>query len=164
MSELSPLEGTTGEGDLARSVIPALTVFAEAAGEPFEGKLGVAFVIAHRAAAARIFVRDNKTPHPLFGDGSAASACRVSHRGIWQFSCWGDARDMQRTLDADENTPGFVDCVRATILALNYRVSSPVGGALWYYNPDSVAHTPAWVAGIAPCARIGHHLFFDRSA
>lgn len=166
MSDENPRSNDAAGQDvklLARSVIPSLTIFGEASDQPFEGKLGVGFVMAHRALAAKAYIARNGKHHPLFGDGTLASACTMHSGPIHQFSCWNDGADKLRMLAVTEETPGFIDCVRAAILAAEYRVPSPVGGALYYYNPNEVARTPAWAEGIPHCAIIGDHHFFDKA-
>ena len=62
----------------------ARTIFGEARGEPYLGKVAVANVVMNRVALA--------DQHPPFGLGSAAY--RMYERA-WQFSCWNPANDPE---------------------------------------------------------------------
>jgi N-acetylmuramoyl-L-alanine amidase len=64
--------------------VVARTLYGEARGEGKQGMIAVACVIVTRAMIAAEYVDANGKPHPLFGDGSLASACQAP----LQFSCW----------------------------------------------------------------------------
>jgi len=123
--------------------IMARTVFGEARGEPYQGRLAVAHVILNRVRAGGWF-------------GASVSEVCLKR---WQFSCWnpGDpnrARLFQVELD-DRN---LLDCSRACLDALGGG-EDPTTGATHYYA-TSLPVPPRWVRGRAPNVVIGRHAFF----
>jgi len=118
-----------------------MTVWQEARGEPFGGKVAVAEVILHRAK------------RKFCSDGTVASTC------LWpkQFSGWND-RDPNRVKAAalDTMDPGVQDCVKAWCEAAD-RGSNLVPGATHYYNARLVS--PPWAVGAEMVAVIGNHTF-----
>lgn len=125
----------------------ARTIFGEARGEPYIGKVAVANVIINRAAIG--------TGHPHFGDGTIASACLVP----WQFSCW-NANDPNREviLAATDSDPIYADCLDIATTACAKQLDDVTGKATFYYAKNSL--TPDWAIDKIPCASIGNHLFF----
>jgi len=124
-----------------------LTIKAEAGGEPFAGKVGVAEVIRNRAA------------HQYNSDGTIPGT--VLKR--WQFSCW-NTDDQNRIRVAMSDSEEFVvkDCAKAWQKALNG--SNTVHGAVLYFNPGILARDPEWVAACEQVAQIGNHRFFVEKA
>jgi spore germination cell wall hydrolase CwlJ-like protein len=139
----------------------ARTVFGEASGEPFNGKLAVAFVIINRAKLARAYVETHRHPHPLFGNGTIADACKIGRGGIHQFSCWNDGKDRDRMLRATNGVPGWNDCVKVAAIAIEQPDKNPIGQCTHYYNPRKVKKTPLWAVGLTPAFHIGNHVFHD---
>jgi hypothetical protein len=117
-----------------------LTIWQEARGESFAGKVGVAEVIR------------NRTEAKFRSDGSYASTC------LWplQFSGW-NARDPNRIPAAklDGGSHIVQDCIRAWTEALSG--SDTVKGAKFYYNPS--ISSPDWGVGETILATIGNHRF-----
>lgn len=117
-----------------------LTVWMEARGETYQGKVAVAEVIQRR------------TKRKFFSDGTIASTC------LWpvQFSAW-NTRDPNRIKAAvlDSTDIAVSDCVRAWLEA--ERGSGLVPGAMHYFNAHIV--TPSWATGAKVVAVIDHHTF-----
>lgn len=118
-----------------------MTVAAEAAGEPFAGKVGVAEVIRNRLRV-----------HHL---GATTIAGVVL--APFQFSCW-NTRDPNRLRVAvlDDTDPIARECLDAWNQAK--AGSETVHGALFYVNPALAS--PEWVASMREVARIQHHVFY----
>jgi spore germination cell wall hydrolase CwlJ-like protein len=121
-----------------------ITVWHEAQGEPYEGKVAVAEVIWRR------------TKRKYLSDGTVAGTC------LWpvQFSGWNahDAspkyRERIEGAKLDSADPVVNDCVRAWEEARN---SNLVPGVMHYYN-DSLCD-PEWARGAKVVAEIGNHRF-----
>ncbi len=136
--------------------ILARTIYGEARGEGSSGMEAVASVVMNRCHIAQEYYEKYKCPHPLFGGGSPASACKMP----WQFSCWNAADpNCQIVNDADESDPIFAQATAIAIAAVNSTLADSSCGATHYYDRRSPA--PNWAEGKNPCASIGHHLFFN---
>jgi len=137
--------------------ILARTIYGEARGEGDVGMGAVACVALNRAAIARAYVRTHQKPHPLFGDGTAASACKMP----WQFSCW-NAADLNSQIinDVDDSDPVFAGALHIAADALNGLINDETKNATHYYD-RRIATPPSWAEGKSPCAVIGHHIFFN---
>lgn len=122
-----------------------MTVWHEAQGEPFLGKVAVAEVIIRR------------TKRKFLSDGSVAGTC------LWpmQFSGWNayDATPKYRERIAgakiDSSSPVVDECVRAWLDA--ERGSNYAPDCLHYYNPSLC--DPVWARGAKVVAEIGNHRF-----
>lgn len=147
---------TPSAGDL---VIAAQTLWGEARGETFEGKVAVAHVLLNRQTqAAALKQRTGKT-HPLFGDGTLAAVCLVP----LQFSCRNPGDPNKDKLEAlslpDSLTDrSFRDCLSALLQAVDGRAGDPTLGSLHYHT---LGVAPAWSHGKVPVAQIGQHVFFN---
>lgn len=123
--------------------IATATVFMEASGEPPEGRLAVAWVLANRVASGRW--------------GSTLTAVCLAAR---QFSCWlpGNPNLRRLALEPDAS-PVLGACATAVEDATSGASPDPTGGALFYAN-DSVTgyfrDNPAYRA----TATIGAHTFY----
>ena len=122
----------------------ARTVYGEARGEPFEGKLAVAFVIRNRAA------------RPGWWGKDVESVCRRPY----QFSCWNAGDPNRPAIEAvDLPDASFAECLVACIAALREPAApDPTQGATHYHAKGVM---PVWTQGKTPCARIGGHLFYN---
>ncbi len=107
----------------------ARVIYAEAAGEPYEGKVAVGAVIMNR-------VNSNLFPNTIAG---------VIYEP-WQFSCVGNWMF---------NSAPDQDSIDAAIEAVNG--VDPTGGALFYFNYHTVTNTWLWSKPYA--AVIGNHWF-----
>lgn len=120
-------------------ILAALTVFLEAEGETFEGKLAVAAVIRNR-------MRERYQ-----SDGTVHGTVLRS----WQFEPWL-YRDPA-SVDFDLDNPSMRDSLLAWLLVQDGR--EVVDGAVLFYNPRLV-QTPAWARISRNVASIGRHEFF----
>lgn len=116
----------------------ALTVKAEAEGEPYEGKVAVAAVIYNRARA------------PGWWGRTIVDACLTAK----QFSAWNDNNPRRNQIgEWDLSNGNFRECLRAAVEALDY---DPTDGADHYFAHDHVS--PSWAAG-RDGEVIGNHTF-----
>lgn len=122
--------------------VTALTVWGEARGEPFGGKVAVAWVIRNRVEKGG-----------WWGD-TYETVCKKP----WQFTCWHDHnKDKMLSVKADD--PMYMDSLDAARGAIGGQFPDPTGGATHYFNPDVVA-APKWALSATETVRIGNHLFF----
>ena len=122
-----------------------ITIWTEAQGEPYEGKVAVGEVIRNR------MLRNYSS------DGTVAGT--VARR--YQFSAWNDdAQDnalLIRALKITE-TDGIVqDCIRAWNES---RRTNYTKGAVLYCNLDACAR-PSWAKDENQTIKIGHHTFYS---
>ena len=108
-------------------------VYAEARGEPYVGKLAVAWVIKNRF----------NHPDQIYGE----SIGEITREG--QFAKW-------RKPIGDENA--WRECIRAAEGVFNGTNTDPTGGATHFYSGDEV---PYWAEGKQPVVEIGGHKFFN---
>ena len=122
----------------------ARTIFGEARGETFSGKLAVGWVVRNRVESGR---------EQRFGSG-IIGVCRKP----WQFSAWnpGDPneRKCQEVTVADVS---FVDCLAAARAALEGNLPDPTRGADHYHVAGI---EPYWAENRDPVAVIGRHVFY----
>ena len=122
-----------------------LTVWQEARGESYEGKMAVAEVILRR------------TQQKYSSDGTIAGTCLQP----LQFSGW-NAKDPNRIKAAqvDSEDPMVLECELAFDIAL--KGSNMSHGALLYLNPSGFPPNglPGWVARCEEVAVIGRHHFY----
>lgn len=133
-----------------------LTVYGEARGEGWEGKVAVAWVIRNRLAIA-------EAHNGRYWWGSNVSAiCRARA----QFSCWAD--DNRLAMDAvSPADPVARECQRAVIDVFGGILPDPtingslrgLGGATHYYAPALIP-APVWAQHRPRLARIGGHDFY----
>ena len=124
----------------------AKTIWAESRGEPFEGKVAVAWVIRNRFEAGQWFS----------GDTLAATCLKPA-----QFSCWLPSDPNRAKLEVlTLDDPWYLECVYVAAGVLCGKLDDPTGGSCHYYAPDTVRRKPAWADGKEPSARIAGHLFF----
>ena len=123
----------------------AMTVKQEAEGEPYDGKLMVAFTIANRMGRDR------------------ASASDVVLRAF-QLSCWNTSSPTRSRLDDFEtNRAVWLDSYKAAAAALCGLVDDPTRGATSYLNPTTTTAEQRRAAGYAPervRVALGKHHFF----
>lgn len=117
-------------------IIIAATLFAEAGGEPWAGKIMVAEVMLNRAKGRTL-----------------RQVCLEPR----QFSCWNDRRSMLRNIPAMQKTAAWADCLRLarTIMQPGYKVTS---SATHYANLKLCS--PQWVKGMVLVGAVGAHTFF----
>ncbi len=129
------------------SAIGYMAVWAEAEGEPYEGKCAVAEVIRRRA-------------HRHYNsDGTIAGT--IARR--YQFSFLNDdAQDNLRLIKAlqlDSDDSIVLDCIRAWNAVGQIGYSEIVPGAVLYFNPHT-APAPAWAIGANFVKTVGNHAFY----
>lgn len=120
--------------------ILARTIYGEARGEDWEGKIAVGHVVLNRAIR-----RDTSAAHEA--------------QRPWQFSCWNhNDPNRAKLLAVTEADAAFRECLRAAEAVLTGAEPDPTEGATHYHTP---AVSPFWSRGKEPCAVIGGHLFFN---
>lgn len=129
--------------------IAAETVWGEARGESYEGKLAVAWVIRRRV------------DEPAWWGRDVVSVC--CHE--WQFSC-RNANDPNaaKLAKVPDDDPAYVECLRAVEEAFlgepHENPTASIGGASHY---KVVGTTAMWddAASKLPSITIGRHIFFN---
>lgn len=120
-----------------------ITIWSEAQGEPYIGKLAVAEVIRNR------MLRNYAS------DGTVAGT--VARR--YQFSAWNDDANNNalfiKALKINDMDPVVQECIRAWNES---RHTNHVKGAVLYANLDVC--DPSWSHGKTPIIKIAHHTFF----
>lgn len=132
----SPIDNSL---DSERAV--AATIWGEARGESYYGKVAVGWVIR------------NRVENPGWWGRDWISVCTKK----WQFSCWWDSQ-ASRVRFVNENDQRFVECLKAAREVMSDSQSDPTGGATHYYA-DTIA-TPKWARDKTPTTKIGHHIFY----
>lgn len=116
------------------------TVWMEARGEPYDGKVAVAEIIQKRTAKK------------FFSDGTVASTCLKDR----QFSGWNNTDPNRlKAVSLDDEDPIVNECINAWKEAKSGR--NLTGEALHYYN--SAVSFPIWAQGARVVTRIGKHTF-----
>lgn len=131
--------------DLSRLMrIAAETIYGEARGEPYVGKVAVGWVIRNRAARPAWWGRD------------VIGVCLSPG----QFSCHnpGDPNFALLTRVSD-NDPSMSECYRAVVDGVMGFAVDPTHGAMHYKVRGTVAEWDAAVAGCVPVS-IGRHDFY----
>jgi len=126
---------------ISEDALAATTVKQEAEGEPYAGKLAVAWVIRNRMAAQ------------FFSDGTVSGTVLRPA----QFSGWNTgSTERVRCIRIDPSeSQADADCVRAWFESAGGE--DPTNGAVQYYNPALAA--PSWVVAFDETAVIGQHRF-----
>jgi len=124
-------------------IITALTVWREAEGEPWLGKVGVAWVIRNRSLDAK-----KRWPRQ-----AAAVCCQK-----FQFSCWNPGDPRSRAFP-DEGSKPWLDSQRAVDAVFADVEPDPTGGAN-HYEALPEGKEPVWAAKEKRTVRIGAHEFY----
>lgn len=127
---------------ISEDALAVITLYQEARGEPYAGKIAVGEVIRNRM---RRFYSS---------DGTVAGTVLKP----WQFSGWesGDPNRI-KSLKIDDSDPVVQECIAA------WRASAETnyaGGAVLYCNLAAVQVRPAWARDDKRVAMLGHHTFF----
>lgn len=125
---------------IADYLLGVVTVFQEAEGEPYRGKVAVAEVILRRTA------------RKYMSDGTVIGTVlrRLQFSGMNS-----DSANRIRSFQIDTTDPNANDCVRAWMEA--ERGSNYAPDCLHYYNANLVS--PAWAKNAEVVAVIGNHTF-----
>ena len=117
-----------------------VTIVMEAGGEPFEGKLGVGFVVVNRGGSLIDTIFRNA-----------------------QFSCWNQGSPTEQNIDT---VPDAVlkECYKAACAAYFHLVEDPTKGATNYLNEKLTMEMrdgtlPGWFLEDKVTVRIGRHTF-----
>jgi spore germination cell wall hydrolase CwlJ-like protein len=126
---------------ISDTALAAVTIWQEARGEVYAGKLAVAEVIR------------NRMKERYASDGTVAGTVMRPQ----QFSGWnsGDPNRIP-SLKIDDGDRVVADCIRAWKDAMEQQTNT-VKGALLYYAPALAM--PGWARGCTELARIGRHVF-----
>jgi len=134
---------------ISDDALAIVTVYQEAAAEPFEGKVAVGHVILNRMAKHHE------------SDGTIAGTVLEA----FAFSGWNSTEKSSaierlriRSVQIDDSNDAVSECRRAWAAA--QEGSDITHGALFYFNPAGVSGTPSWVTGCDLVATIGHHRFY----
>ena len=120
------------------------TIVFEAAGEPEEGKIAVAYVILNRIKS-----------------GGWGATIKDVVTSPWQFEPWMTKRaDMEKLSPGD---PRYLDAAQIADAVLVGQMPDPTAGATYFLNPTVVRERrggslPAWAQGEGQS--IGHHTFY----
>lgn len=134
--------------------VVARTVWGEARGEPWRGKVAVVWVLRNRAAQALAYMeKTGAKRHALYGDGSLSSAARMPY----QFSVWNRRDPNRKKLATAHKSAAWPDCVRAVLSVMDGTEPDPVSTATHY---TELKARPAWAKGRTPVTVIQNHKFF----
>lgn len=125
----------------------ALTIFLEASGEKYRGKLAVAWVITNRVADPRW----PETPEKVCWDPHQFSCNEIDAKTTE----WRNAR-LQNAIQGQ----AYTDSWKAACSAFFGFEPDPTKGAT-HYLVTSIQDQTYWAKGKLPCAVIGHHSFFS---
>ena len=119
-----------------------ITIWQEAQGEPYNGKVAVGEVIRNRMLRA------------YSSDGTVAGTVARP----WQFSGWEDRRYLIRALKLNDMDPIAQECIRAWNQS---RDTDWTKGAVLYCNLEVLSVRPTWAKEEKEIVKIGHHTFFS---
>jgi len=136
----------------------ARTACGEARSDGDIGMSAVAAVVMNRCRAANAYLAKHPTAahHPLYGDGTPASCCKMP----FQFSCWLPSDpNRAKLLAVDDTDPQFAIALALAGQAVAGTLADPTDGAT-SYKVTSLPWPSAWGQQIEPCAVIGHQSFY----
>lgn len=138
-----------GGGSPSQQLLPedawaVSTIWQEARGEPYEGKVAVAEVIR------------NRMKKKYFSDGTVSGTVLKPH----QFSGW-NTKDPNREPAAKINTadPIVQACLRAWKEANEQKTEHTRGATS--YHAKGMKNYPSWALVYNKIAEVGNHLFYD---
>lgn len=128
--------------------VMARTLYGEARGESYEGKLAVGHVIVNRAAKNG------------YGGPTIAGVCKKR----LQFSCWNDFDPMLPKMQA-ASVEKLFECIRAALEVVTGKHPDNTGGANHYLNPVATrklrgGSLPDWADESKITVKIGLHWFY----
>lgn len=126
--------------------IAAETVWGEARGEPWRGKVAVAWVIRNRA----------EDPGKDWWGDTIVEVCTKP----WQFTCQHPSDPNYAKLKAlKDDDQGLLECRRVVEAVFRGEVADPTGGATHYKVVGTKASWDKAVENMRP-VQIGRHLFY----
>jgi len=137
--------------------ILARTMYGEDRGDGAPGMDAVGCVIRNRVRIAAAFIKAHGRPHPLYGDGSYASACLVP----WQFSSWnaGDPNRAKIIAVTAETDPIFAEALDLAAEIIAGQIADPTNGAT-SYKESSLPWPASWGTEVPARAVIGHQSYY----
>ncbi len=133
--------------------IMARTLYGEARGESWEGKVAVAWTIINRVRSD--LGHDGKPD--WWGEG-IINVCKKSG----QYSCWNkNDPNLPKLLSVTVKHPVFRECLAAAAAVLSDNAPDPTKGSTHYHT---TAIRPYWANGNVPTVEIGSHLFYNTVA
>ena len=140
--------------------ILAKTIYGEARGSVHIDRLAVGFVIRNRAEVAQGYKSRTNKSHPLFGDGTLASACQSP----WQFSCWNKNDPNCEVLHklSFENRFDQADFRKSVLAALWVieGISPDITDGCLHYHTYAMGWPKSWGEKKHADARFGAHLYY----
>lgn len=129
----------------------ARTIYGEARGENYDGKVGVANVVVNR------FLTAQQLPGLRSQFGGSLQGTMLAGGGD-QFNCWrpSDA-NYTKMLNATNNDPHFVESRQIAYGILTGQINDNTKGSDHYYNPRTAS--PDWGDDGAQKGKIGNHKF-----
>ena len=119
-----------------------ITIWQEASGESYKGKVAVGEVIRNR------MLRNYSS------DGTVAGTVARP----WQFSGWEDRAYLIRALKLNDMDPVVQDCIRAWNQS---RDTNFAKGAVLYCNLSVLPERPSWAREDRKVVKIAAHTFFS---
>ena len=119
----------------------AVTVLQEAGGEPYEGKLGVAWSIINRCRTKSL-----RVPEIVLAP--------------WQYSCF-NTNSPTRRLVVTRHQGTWNECMRAAEAAYKGLEPDPTHGSTHYLRPDVLPKLPSWYQPKLVRAALGKHRFLQ---
>jgi len=118
------------------------TIWGEAEGEPWFGKLAVAAVILNR-------VFDKRWPATI------KEVCLQTE----QFSCWTNHSRLFKIASLDTQSSSYIECDEATLeLTVERRFFDPIMGATHFH---AINVMPKWAKDKKPVYIIARHMFYN---
>jgi spore germination cell wall hydrolase CwlJ-like protein len=130
---------------IADAALGSMAIWAEAEGEPYEGKCAVGEVIRRRTA------------QKYFSDGTVASTLAWPYQFSFFNMDKNDRARLIKMLQLDDSPSIMIECRKAWTESA---ISNLSGGALGYYNPKAVVTTPTWAQVWHLTVEIGNHRFY----
>ena len=131
----------------------ARTVYGEARGSEFKGKLAVAYVIVNRLEAPETWWQQEP------GDDVLDDTLEAVAKDPWQFSCWNESNpNLGKLVSVSLSDESFRVCYMAALMAITKHVEDPTGGACYYYA--DYIDMPDWAKNLKKTEKIGVHNFF----
>lgn len=127
----------------------ARTIWGEARGEDYSGRIAVGCVIRNRVKSSILWWKRS----PL--EGEYVKVCRCPK----QFSCWNeDDPNLAKLESVDESDDDYAECLDISKGLIIGEVPDITDGATHYYA-TSMKESPKWASKLYATRRIGRHIF-----